>query len=159
MSYNISLRDDPPVCKECEALRHDIARHVAIAAEQAEEIERLRSAISSQPVAWQLVSCRGTAETWIRMTPPIDNAQEWRPLYAHPSPNDKGQHDALLSALARATDKARHLCRLIRADSIVLDALHGNDELPAALVATESAIRISNEVLDAFLSDGNERNG
>ncbi len=66
MSYNISLRDDPPPpCPECAALRHDIARHVAIASEQAEEIERLRSAISSQPVAWQLVSCRGTAETWI----------------------------------------------------------------------------------------------
>ena len=30
-------------CAEADALRHDIARHVAIAAEQAGEIERLRA--------------------------------------------------------------------------------------------------------------------
>jgi hypothetical protein len=35
MTYNISHRDDPPPpCPECAALRHDIARRVAIAAEQ-----------------------------------------------------------------------------------------------------------------------------
>jgi hypothetical protein len=65
MTYNISMRDDPPPpCKECSALRqerdnwcalaaaanadllaarHDIERHVQIAAEQAEEIEKLRA--------------------------------------------------------------------------------------------------------------------
>ncbi|MCU0246389.1 MAG: hypothetical protein MUC42_07430 [Bryobacter sp.] len=33
--------------KECAALRHDIARHVAICAEQAEEIEQLRALLLS----------------------------------------------------------------------------------------------------------------
>lgn len=34
------------VCKELERLNHDIARHVQITAEQAQEIERLRTEIT-----------------------------------------------------------------------------------------------------------------
>ncbi len=48
------------VCKELERLRHDIARHVAIAAEQAEELERMREELRralaiapSNAFAWQ----------------------------------------------------------------------------------------------------------
>ena len=39
----------------------------------------------AEPVAWQLMSHNGPA-SWIRINPPIDNVEEWRPLYAHPAP-------------------------------------------------------------------------
>lgn len=59
---------------------------------------------------------------------------------------------ALLSPFAKATDKARHLCRLIHHDRIAFDALLENEELSVALTATQAAIRVSNEALDVFLS-------
>ena len=37
-------------------------------------------------MAWQLATHKGDAETWIRLSPPIDDADEWRPLFAHPAP-------------------------------------------------------------------------
>lgn len=52
MTYNISLRDDPPVCKECEALRHDVGRYVTIAAKQAQELEKLRALLREASDDW-----------------------------------------------------------------------------------------------------------
>jgi hypothetical protein len=39
---------------------------------------------TQEPVAWQLVSHKGLKESWIRMNPPIDDIEEWRPLYPAP---------------------------------------------------------------------------
>jgi hypothetical protein len=51
-------------------------------AERAEADLAAARALTTEPVAWQLISQRGLAETWMRMTPPIDHTQDWRPLYA-----------------------------------------------------------------------------
>lgn len=38
-----------------------------------------------EPIVWQLVTSRGDKETWIRLTPPIDDVEQYRPLYALPT--------------------------------------------------------------------------
>lgn len=40
------------------------------------------AARAATPTAWQLVTHKGNQETWIRFTPPIDDVEEFRPLYA-----------------------------------------------------------------------------
>ena len=40
------------------------------------------AAAKATPVVWQLLTHRGLAETWIRLTPPIYDVEEYRPLYA-----------------------------------------------------------------------------
>ena len=64
------------------------------------------AAAKATPVAWQLVTHRGLAETWMRMTPPtVDCSEDWRPLYDFCDP-------ATVAALVRiaraavAADKA-----------------------------------------------------
>ena len=63
------------------------------------------------PVAWQLATHKGDAETWIRLSPPIDDADEWRPLFAHPAPAQTprsvtAEEDAILhKALLRGTKR------------------------------------------------------
>lgn len=44
-------------CAEAEALRHDIARHVRIAADQAQEIEALRRALHEIAEEWAGAEC------------------------------------------------------------------------------------------------------
>jgi hypothetical protein len=40
-------------------------------------------ALTTEPVAWQLITHKGFAEHWIRFTQPsADETNEWRPLYA-----------------------------------------------------------------------------
>lgn len=49
-----------------------------------DEIEA--AAAKATPVAWQLITHKGLAETWMRMKPPIDDVEEYRPLYADCDP-------------------------------------------------------------------------
>ncbi len=56
------------------------------------------AAAKATPVAWQLVTHKGLAETWIRLTPPIDDVEEYRPLYADCAPETV----AALCRIARA---------------------------------------------------------
>jgi len=43
--------------------------------------DRLEAA-QGEPVAWQLLNTGGY---WIRLNPPIDDTEQWRPLYAAPA--------------------------------------------------------------------------
>ena len=55
---------------------------------------------TQEPVAWQLVTHKGDAETWIRLSPPIDDADEWRPLFAHPTPAQAPMSEEQIMATA-----------------------------------------------------------
>ena len=75
-----------------------------------ESVRDLRAALAApepdaEPVAWQLMSHNGPA-SWIRMNPPIDNVEEWRPLYAHPAPAQTPMPAALALVNKQAEDKS-----------------------------------------------------
>jgi len=44
-----------------------------------------RDAAQGEPVAWQLLTIGGQPNNWIRFTPPDDDRDSWRPLYAAPA--------------------------------------------------------------------------
>lgn len=62
------------------------------------------------------------------------------------------QDKDLLLSLAKVRDAAFWLCRYLREDAIVMDAIRGNEELPTALNRVESAIKKANVPLDAALA-------
>ena len=46
--------------------------------------DRLEAA-QGEPVAWQLLATSGKWSDWIRLAPPDDELDLWRPLYAAPA--------------------------------------------------------------------------
>lgn len=48
----------------------------------------------AEPVAWQLLRGDGSPADWIRLIPPIDNTEDYRPLYAHPPARGDEARDA-----------------------------------------------------------------
>ena len=61
------------------------------------------AAAKATPVAWQLITHKGLAETWMRMKPPIDDVEEYRPLYADCDPATV----AALCRVAIAAERSR----------------------------------------------------